>query len=210
MSIYYGRSIYSMSRSLGISLRGDKKEFSRGKKRTTPPGQHGLKKTRRRKVSLYASQNKEKQKLRFLYGLKEKQLKNLFLNLKQKKGDVRQHLLTYLESRMDNLVFRSGLFSTRRFARQWVSHGHFLINGKKVNKPGYSVKPDSVVTLKKKMLQNEIIKQQLQQNVKPSAYLKLDINEKEANITYLRYPEPEELEKGIDIAAVVEWYNKKI
>src|SRR3954470_7136492 len=100
MSIYYGRSIYSMSRSLGISLRGDKKEFSRGKKRTTPPGQHGPKKTRRRKISLYALQNKEKQKLRFLYGLKEKQLRNLFLNLKQKKGDVRQHLLTHLESRM--------------------------------------------------------------------------------------------------------------
>ena len=178
---------------------GNKKEFSRGKMR---------KKTKKRKISLYATQNREKQKLRLLYGLKEKQLKNIFLDLQKKKGDIHQHLLTRLESRLDNLVFRSGLVNTRRFARQWVGHGHFLVNGKKINKPNCLIKPGSTISLREKMRNNELIKQQIQQNIKTPTYLEVD--KEKLNIVYSRYPSLEETEKEINVASIVEWYNKRI
>ena len=98
----------------GFSLLENGKEFSRGRK--SPPGQHG--KSRKRKPSIYAYQNKEKQKLRFLYGLRERQLRNLFISVKKKKGNALYNLMTHLESRLDNLVFRSGLLGTRKLARQ--------------------------------------------------------------------------------------------
>src|SRR5687768_12579491 len=104
--------IWKKSRALGFSLLRNKKEFSRGKKRTTLPGQHGQKKTKRRKNSLPGIQNREKQRIRFSYGLKAKQLKNLFLKLESKEGNTAQHVLTHLVSRLDNLIFRSGLVST--------------------------------------------------------------------------------------------------
>jgi small subunit ribosomal protein S4 len=106
------RPIWKMSRALEFSLLGNKKEFSRGKRRVTPPGQHGQKKVRRKKISPFGVQNREKQRIRFSYGLKAKQLKNLFLKLKEKKGNTSQHVLTNLASRLDNLIFRSGLVST--------------------------------------------------------------------------------------------------
>jgi small subunit ribosomal protein S4 len=108
--------IWKKSRALGFSLLENKKEFSRGKKRLTKPGQHGNKK--KRKPSLYSVQNKAVQVICHLHLLKKKQLKNLFIKLKDKKGDIREHISTNLESRLGNLVFCSGLLGTRRFARQ--------------------------------------------------------------------------------------------
>ncbi|CAI2180912.1 8838_t:CDS:2 [Funneliformis geosporum] len=166
------KPIWKTARALGFSLRGDKKEFSRGKMRTTPPGQHGPKKLKKKKISPYGIQNREKQKIRFSYGLKEKQLKNLFLKLQGKKGNTAQLILTYLE---------------------------------KINKPGYLVEPQDVITLTKAMHDNKLIKQQLEQKVKTADFLKLD--KEKLEITYLRHPSMEELEKeieGIDFASVVE------
>ncbi|KLL03198.1 MAG: 30S ribosomal protein S4 [Mycoplasmataceae bacterium CE_OT135] len=205
------KPIVKKSRALGFSLLRNKKEFSRGKRRTTLPGQHGQKKMKRKKSSLHGIQNREKQKIRFSYGLKEKQLKNLFLKLAGKEGNTAQHVLTHLVSRLDNLIFRSGLVSTLLWARKWVTQYHFLVNQKKINKPGYLVEPGDVITLKKKMHNNKLIQQQLQQNVKAPGFVKLD-KEKLA-ITYSSYPSMEELEKeieGINFASVVEWYNKRI
>ena len=208
--------IWKKSRALGFSLLENKKEFSRGKKRTTPPGQHGLKKVRNRRISLYASQNREKQKLRFLYRLKEKQLKNLFSKLKKKKGNVFYNLLVNLESRLDNLVFRSGLVNTRSFARQLVNHGHlFLVEQKpkRVNLPGYQVKIGSVITLKEKMRNNPLIKQQLEQNPNFKAPNFLQVNREKFEITYSQLPSLPELEKqisGINLNLVAEHYNKRI
>src|SRR5438046_2633409 len=109
-------SIFKKSRRLGFSLRGDKREFSRGKKRLTVPGQHGGKKKRR--PSLYSIQNSALQITCGSYLLKKKQLKNLFTKLKNKTGDMREHILVNLESRLGNLIFRSGLTNTNCFARQ--------------------------------------------------------------------------------------------
>src|SRR5438067_10521496 len=103
MSRYLG-PLTRKSRAFGFSLLENKKEFSRGKKRTTPPGQHGDKRKRR---SVYALQNREKQKIRFLYGLKEKQLYSLFAKLKKEKSNTGDNLLVNCESRLDNIVFRS-------------------------------------------------------------------------------------------------------
>jgi small subunit ribosomal protein S4 len=109
------KPLWKKSRALNFSLLENKKEFSRGKKRITPPGQHGDK---RKRHSAYALQNHEKQKLRFLYGLKEKQLHNLFAKLKKEKGNTGDNLLISCEARLDNIVFRSGLVCTRCMARQ--------------------------------------------------------------------------------------------
>ncbi|CAI2183919.1 15975_t:CDS:2 [Funneliformis geosporum] len=144
--------------------------------RTTPPGQHGPKKLKKKKISPYGIQNREKQKIRFSYGLKEKQLKNLFLKLQGKKGNTAQLILTYLY--------------------------HFLVNQAKINKPGYLVEPQDIITLTKAMHDNKLIKQQLEQKVKTADFLKLD--KEKLEITYLRHPSMEELEKeieGIDFAS---------
>jgi small subunit ribosomal protein S4 len=141
-----------------------------------------------------------------LHLLKEKQLKNLFTKLKDKKGNIREDLLTNLESRLGNLIFRSGLVNTSRFARQWVVHGHFLVNGKKVDKPNYLVKPGDTITLEEKMRNNELIKQQLKQNIKTPTYLEVD--KEKFNIVYSRYPSLEEAERGMDIFSVISRYKK--
>ncbi|CAG8685009.1 2273_t:CDS:2, partial [Ambispora gerdemannii] len=159
----------------------NEKKFSRGKKRTTPPGIHVAK---RKRKSTYAFQNREKQKIRFLYGLKERQLYNLFAKLKNAPGNI-------------------GLVSTRRWSRQLVSQGHFLVNGKKVKAPNCQVEPNQIISFRKeKMAENKLIKASLEQNIKTPAYLALD--KQKLTITYLRYPAAEELNKSIDTSLVVE------
>lgn len=198
------KPIWKKSRRLGFSLLENKKEFSHGKKRLTGPGQHGDKK--KRAPSLFSVQNTATQVICGLHLLKEKQLKNLFTKLKDKKGNIREDLLTNLESRLGNLIFRSGLVNTSRFARQWVVHGHFLVNGKKVDKPNYLVKPGDTITLEEKMRNNELIKQQLKQNIKTPTYLEVD--KEKFNIVYSRYPSLEEAERGMDIFSVISRYKK--
>jgi len=173
-------------------------------KGNNPPGQHGEK--RKRYSSAYSFQNREKQKIKISYGLREKQLYNLFAKLKKEKGNISDNLLINCESRLDNLVFRSGLINTLRFSRQLVSHGHFLVNGKKVKTPSYQLEVGDVVSFRKeKMSQNKLIKKNLEQNVKFPDYISFD--KQKLTITYLRHPFPEEIKKDIDTSLVVEWYN---
>lgn len=154
-------------------------------------------------------QNIEKQKVRLLYGLKEKQFYNLFGRVKKKKGNAGDNLLISCESRLDNLIFRSGIVNTRRLARQLVSHGHFLIDGQKINVPSYQMKPEQIINLRKEnMAENKLIKSSLEQNAKVPPYITFD--RKKLIITYLRYPTTEEFNKGINIDLVVEWYNRKM
>lgn len=206
MSKYIG-PIWRKSRALNFPLLGGK-EFSRGKKRKTLPGIHGGK---RKRYSAYALQNKEKQKIRFRYGLRENQLYNLFIKVKDKQGDAGDNLLINCESRLDNVVFRSGVVNTLGFARQLVSHGHALVDGKKVTIPSFRLKPGQTISLKKeKMAENKLIKDSLAQNIKIPSFLDFKRKETEININFSRYPNAEELEKGIDTSLVIEWYNRKI
>lgn len=206
MSKYIG-PIWRKSRALNFPLLGGK-EFSRGKKRKTIPGIHGGK---RKRYSAYALQNKEKQKIRFRYGLRENQLYNLFIKVKDKKGEAGDNLLISCESRLDNVVFRSGIVNTLGFARQLVSHGHALVDGKKVTIPSFRLKPGQTISLKKeKMAENKLIKDSLAQNAKIPSFLDFKRKGTEININFSRYPNSDELEKGIDTSLVVEWYNRKI
>jgi|SRR5690348_2510157 small subunit ribosomal protein S4 len=200
MSRYIG-PLWRKSRALGISLLENKKEFSKGKKRTTIPGQHGNN-TRRRRASAYSLQNKEKQKIRFLYGLRERQLRNLFIKLKNKKGELAYNLLLTLESRLDNLVFRSGL-GTRRFARQLVNHGHFTVNGEKVDIPSYQVKIGDVIELSEKIFNNDKIKYFLEKKTEVPAYI--DFNKDKMTISFSRNPLNEEITNSdISVPLIIE------
>lgn len=206
MSRYTG-PIWRKSRSLEISLLENKKEFSKGKKRITIPGQHGNS-IKRKRVSAFSLQNKEKQKIRFLYGLREKQLRNLFTKLKTKKGELSYNLLLKLESRIDNVVFRSGI-GTRRFARQLVNHGHFTVNEKRVNIPSFEIKPGDVIQLSEKTLNNDKIKYFLDKNIEVPKYI--NINKEKIIISLIRSPLNEEISNSkISIPLIIEWYNKKI
>lgn len=206
MSRYTG-PLWRKSRALGISLLENKKEFSKGKKRTTIPGQHGNN-VRRKRVSAYALQNKEKQKIRFLYGLRERQLRNLFTKLKNKKGELAYNLLLTLESRLDNVVFRSGI-GTRRLARQLVNHGHFTVNGKSVNIPSFEIKVGDVVKLSDRTINNDKVKYFADKNTEVPKYI--DLNKDKMIISLTRDPLFEEITNSeISIPLIIEWYNKKI
>ncbi|WNE40928.1 MAG: 30S ribosomal protein S4 [Mycoplasmataceae bacterium] len=203
MSKYLG-PLWKKSRALGISLLENKKEFSRGKKRTTPPGQHGAKK--RRNFSTYGLRNKENQKILHLYGTRKRHLINLVEKLKKHKENIGDNLLINFESRLDNLVFRSGLVSTRRCARQLVSYGHFLVNNQKVKCPSYRVSVGQTISLKKeKMKENRIVKESLEQNIKVPSYLNFD--KQNLTINYIRQPLPTELNKDINSSLAVESYR---
>ena len=141
MARYTGPA-FRKSRRLGFSTLENGKDL---RKRNTAPGQHG---TSRKKLSEYGIQLQEKQKVRTMYGLTEKQFRKTFEAAGKKKGKHGENLLIMLESRLDNLVYRMGLAKTRRASRQIVNHGHILVNGKNVNIPSYQVKPGDTISVK--------------------------------------------------------------
>jgi small subunit ribosomal protein S4 len=133
------------SRRLGVDLVGEDKAFER---RPYPPGVHGKGRT---KESEYSLQLREKQKARYAYGVLEKQFSRYYQEANRMQGKTGDNLLQILESRLDNVVYRAGLARTRRQARQFVVHGHFLVNGQKVNIPSYRVSPHDVIDLADKV-----------------------------------------------------------
>jgi small subunit ribosomal protein S4 len=135
-------------RRLGVNIYGNPKYDRLLERRPTPPGQHGA--GRRGKPSDYARQLMEKQKVRFCYGLSEKQFRRVFDKAKGMKGITGHNMLILLERRLDNMVFRLGLASTRTEARLFVRHGHFLVNGRKVDIPSYLVRAGDVIEVREK------------------------------------------------------------
>lgn len=198
--------IWKKSRSLGISLNGDNREFA---KKTSLPGQHGK---RRKYLSTYAKQNLEKNKAMCIFGfIKERQLHNAFKITKKHKGNIEENLQIHLISYLVNIIYFSGLALTRNFSRQLISHGHFLVNDKKVDKFTFKLSPGDIVTIKNdKLKENEIIKKGLEKKRLVPEFINFD--SKKIVINYLRYPNKEEIKKiskGIDFSLVIEWYNKK-
>ena len=151
MARYTGPS-WKQSRRLKFSVLENGKELQ---KRNYAPGQHGQ---RRTKLSEYALQLQEKQKVRFTYGVSEKQFRNLFTKAGKLEGKHGENFLFLLESRLDNLVYRMGFATTRRQARQLVNHGHILVDGKKVDIPSYIVKPGQTVEMKEASRNLQIVK----------------------------------------------------
>ena len=192
------------SRRVGFSVLESGAEFAKGKKRTYGPGQHGM--DRKRKPSNYSVQLTEKQKVRFMYQISEKQFKKLVKESGKMKGVHGENLLFLLESRLDNITYRAGFATTRRGARQLVNHGHVTVNGKKVDIPSYRVKLGDVVSLKEDDKNLKVVVESLEKVTNRVEYVSYDENKKEA--TFLRRPERSELNADINEALIVEFYSR--
>ena len=188
------------ARRVGFSILENGKDL----KRPYGPGQHGN--DRKRKPSNYAVQLTEKQKVRFMYGISEKQFARLVTESGKMKGVHGENLLILLESRLDNIVYRIGFASTRRGSRQLVNHGHITVNGKKVDIPSYRVKPGDVVGLCENSLDHKGIEIALA-NVK-SRVEYVNYDEKKKQATYVRYPQRSELNADINESLIVEYYSR--
>lgn len=196
----YTGSQYRKSRRFGFSTLENGKELAR---RPYAPGQHG---SDRKKLSDYGVQLQEKQKVRFMYGLNEKQFRKTFDEAAKLKGVHGENFLRLLESRLDNLVYRIGFSTTRRGARQLVNHGHITVNGKKVDIPSYRVKPGDVISVKDSDKELKIIKASLECITNRVEFITYD--DKKMVATYVRYPERSELNADINESLIVEFYNR--
>jgi len=200
MSKYTGPS-FRKSRRLGFSILETGKELL---KKPFAPGQHG--KARAKKLSNYGVQLQEKQKVRFMYGLNERQFHKTFVEAGKLRGVHGEDFLKLLESRLDNLVYRFGLASTRAAARQLVNHGHITVNGKKVNIPSYRAIPGDVIAVKETAINHPAMKAALASISKRLDFVSFD--ETKMTGTYLRYPARSELNADVNEALIVEYYSR--
>ena len=200
MSRYTGPA-NKKSRRVGFSTLENGKDLA---KRPYKPGQHGQ--DRKAKASNYSIQLNEKQKVKFTYGLNEKQFRLLFNKAGKMQGIHGENFLRLLESRLDNIVYRMGLSRTRRGARQIVNHGHILVNGKKVDIPSYMVKPGDVISVKESSKDHKAIKEALEAINNTVEFVTFDKNKLEG--TYVRLPERSEISSDINEALIVEFYSR--
>ncbi|WP_318507988.1 30S ribosomal protein S4 [Bacillus sp. T3] len=200
MARYTGPS-WKLSRRLGISLSGTGKELE---KRPYAPGPHGP--NQRKKLSEYGLQLQEKQKLRHMYGVNERQFRNLFDKAGKMQGKHGENFMVLLESRLDNVVYRLGLARTRRAARQLVNHGHVMVNGARVDIPSYRVAPGQTITLREKSRNLDVVKEAIEVNNFVPDFLTFDADKLEG--TFTRLPERSELPAEINEALIVEFYSR--
>jgi small subunit ribosomal protein S4 len=200
MSRYTGPS-WKLSRRVGLSLSGTGKELA---KRPFVPGQHGP--TQRKKMSEYGLQLNEKQKLRHMFGVSEKQFKNTFVKSGKMSGKHGENFMALLESRLDNVVYRLGLARTRRQSRQIVNHGHVMVDGRRVDIPSYRVSAGQVITLREKSADLTIVKEALEGNLFVPAFLTWDANKMTG--TFNRLPERSEMAQEIEESLIVEFYSR--
>ncbi len=192
---------FKRSRSVNFSTLENGKELAR---RPYNPGQHGM--DRRSKLSEYGTQLKEKQKVKFMYGLNERQFKKTFDEARKMTGAHGENFLKLLESRLDNLVYRMGFANTRRGARQLVNHGHIAVDGKKVDIPSFRVKIGSVISLKDNTKELKSVTEALSNVTTRVEYIDFDKTKNCAK--YVRLPERNELNADINEALIVEFYNR--
>ncbi len=173
-------------------------------RRPYPPGEHGRGRIRE---SQYQIQLREKQKVRHIYGVLEKQFRRYYKEANRQGGITGTNLLRILESRLDNVVFRSGMARTRPQARQLVNHGHFLVNGRKVDIPSYQVRDGDVITVKERSEELFPIQQALDTIDRPAVEW-LEIDTSERRITVITLPSREQIDTQIQEQLVVELYSK--
>ena len=200
MSRYTGSS-YKQARRTNFSLLENGKELAR---RPYGPGQHGN--DRKKRQSTYGEQLKEKNKVRFMYGLNERQFHKTFVEAGKLSGVHGTNFLVLLESRLDNLVYRLGFAPTRRAARQLVNHGHITVNGNKVDIPSYRVKVGSTIAIKESDKDLKVVKDSLEKVLKRVEYV--TFNDKDLSGVYVRTPDRSELNPEINEALIVELYNR--
>ena len=174
--------------------------YANKKSKRNPGGQ------RRKKVSEYGAQLKEKQKVRFIYGVLEKQFRHYFEKASNMKGVTGENMLTLLELRLDNVVYRLGLAKTRRMARQVVGHGHIRVNGKKVDIPSYQVKMDDVITLRKRSEESELFKGLREAGTITPKWLTFDAQNLTGKVVAL--PAREDIDLQLQENMIVEYYSR--
>ncbi len=201
MARYRGAQ-WKLSRKVGISLSETGKEIA---KRNTRPGQHGA---NRVKLSEYGLQLKEKQKLRLMYGVSEKQFRRTFDRSKKMHGVHGENFMVLLEQRLDNIVYRLGLSTTRQGARQLVNHGHVTVDGQRVDIPSYQVSPNQVISLKDHSKTLKVVKEALEQTARKRSvsFVKFDTEKMEGILTEI--PNRKELSQEINESLIVEFYNR--
>ena len=191
-----------IARKFGEAIFGDDKSLE---KRNYPPGQHGNNR-RRGKKSEYAIQLMEKQKAKYIYGILERQFRNLFKKASRSKGVTGEVLLQLCESRLDNIIFRMGISNTRAGARQLVSHRHITVNARIVNIPSYTLKPGDVIGVREKSKSLNIIIENNEKN--NSNYEWLNWNNKSFEGTFISVPKRDQIPENIKEQLIVELYSK--
>ena len=193
---------WRISRRLNFSILETGQELA---KRPYIPGQHGSA-AKRVKQSNYGLQKAEKQKLRHLYGLSEKQFFNSYSKAVAMKGNTGTNIFVMLESRLDNLVYRMGFARTRKQARQIVTHGHVLVNGKKLDIPSCQIKVGSTIEIKDNYKNNAFVAEALEAQVTTKDFVEVDKDNRKGK--YVRLPERKELSQEINELLVIEYYNR--
>ena len=192
-----------LQRQVGEDLGLKTNALKTAKRINVKPGQHGSK--RRRRPSDYGTQLQEKQKVKYIYGVLEKQLKKLYEKADTMQGGTGPTLLRLLERRLDNVVYRLGWAPTRAAARQFVTHNHIKVNGRKMNRPSYSVKPDDVIELKDKSTNIPVVKEGLADE----NYVSPEWLERKHNVgKIVRLPERDEIDEKINEQLIVEFYSR--
>ena len=205
----YRGPVEKIERRLGVSLalKGERRLAGKSAldKRPYAPGQHGQ---RRAKISEYGLQLREKQKAKFMYGVAEKQFRNLFKEAARMEGNTGENLIILLERRLDNVVYRMGFASTRRFARQLVNHGHVLVDGKRVDIPSYRVKPGQKIEIREKSKNNPQIQRSIELSNQTGIVPWVDVDKEKVFGIFTRLPEREEIVIPVEERLIVELYSK--
>ncbi len=205
----YRGPVEKIERRFGVSLflKGERRLAGKSslEKRHYGPGQHGQ---RRSKPSDYALQLHEKQKAKMLYGISERQFRNIFKEANRLEGNTGELLVSLLERRLDNIVYRMGFATTRRFARQLVTHGHVLLDGKKINIPSVTVKPGAKVEIREKSKNNTQIKRAIELTHQTGIVEWVDVDQEKVFGIFTRLPERSEVLIPIEERLIVELYSK--
>ncbi|EJF06957.1 ribosomal protein S4, bacterial/organelle type [Thiovulum sp. ES] len=205
----YRGPVEKIERRFGVSLglKGERRLAGKSalEKRPYAPGQHGQK---RGKVSEYGLQLNEKQKAKFMYGLSEKQFRRLFQEANRRDGNTGENLISLLERRLDNVVYRMGFASTRASARQFVTHGHILVDGKKVDIPSFRVKVGQKVEVKEASKKNVQVTRALELTNQTGLVDWVDVDKDKAFGIFTRIPERSEVSIPVEERLIVELYSK--
>ena len=193
-------------RKFGENIFGNPKSARLLNKKPYTPGQHGP--TRRRRLSNYGVQLREKQKIKAMYGVLERQFRNYFHKAEKMTGETGTNLLQLLECRLDNVVYRLGLASTRSQARQMVSHAHFLLNNRRCNYPSATVKPGDVIQVREHSKRMEIIMDAMKRIKGDIGLPWLELDKAKMTGTFLAVPERDEMALTVNEQLVVELYSK--
>lgn len=208
MSRYRG-PVEKLERRFGVSLELKGERRIAGKtsinRRHYGPGQHGQKHS---KVSEYGMQLKEKQKAKFMYGVSEKQFRSIFVEANRQDGNTGENLLRLIESRLDNVVYRMGFATTRRFARQLVTHGHVLVDGKRLDIPSYSVSEGQRIEIREKSKNNPQILRALDLTEQSGLVPWVEVDKDKKSGVYARFPQRNEIEVPVEERLIVELYSK--